>query len=225
MNIPNYHQQSQVIEQWVLDNLTPELAEIADQLVEIDYDYYTIDHIDNLSFQINYASYAYIVQGRLLAEIAYKRLYKHKYSSFHAYCCNDLHTTESRARQLMEASRVAIELIASGHTKLPQNSSQAFALSKLFGDELVQAWESLLEVYELYELTTTKIKNFIFPPSASQVDSYITHIPVSPQSLYELTQLAFKLKMSINDVVVLMIQNHKYYLSLSLMLLKLNFST
>lgn len=213
------------IEQWVLDNSSDELAEIIDNIVSIDYDYYTIDNLDSINFQINYASYAYIVQGRLLAEIAYKRLYKHKYSSFHAYCCNDLKMTESRARQLMEASRVAVELIASGHTKIPQNPSQAFALSKLFGNELIEAWESLLEVYELHELTTTKIKNFIFPPSASQVDSFTTHIPVSPQSLYELTQIAFKLKLSINDVVVLMLQNHKYYLSLSLMLLKLNFST
>ena len=217
--------QTPEFEQWVLDNASDEVAEIIDDLHNIDYDYYTIDSLDSLSFQVKYASLGYIVQGRLLQEIAHKRLYKHKYSSFNAYTVNDLHITSSRAVQLMEASRVSRELMAAGHNRLPQNSSQAFALSKLYGDELVEAWEDLLEVYQLHELTGAKIKNFLSPPTSNQVKSLVSHIPVNPESLEKLTKLAFKLKISINDCITLLLQNAKYFLQLNLMLMKLNFAT
>lgn len=212
-------------DEWITDNASDVVAEIINQLVDIDYDYYTIDSLDSLTFQVNYASLAYIVQGRQLKEIAHKKIYKKKWSSFNAYCSNDVGITSSRAVQLIAASRVAITLIEAGHNKLPQNPSQAFALSKLCGDDLVDAWEKLLEVYHLHELTTAKIKSFLWPPTSNQIKSMVSQIPVNPESLEQLTKLAFKLKVSINDCISLLLQNYKYYLQLSLVLLKLNFAT
>ncbi len=61
-------------DEWITDNASDVIAEIIDQLVDIDYDYYTIDSLDSLTFQVNYASLAYIVQGRQLKEIHQKKI-------------------------------------------------------------------------------------------------------------------------------------------------------
>ena len=221
--ISNPFDQLYQIEDWVYDNATVEIKEILSDLHYEHYDaYYSVDHLEQLVCQIKHHQLSYVRDAISYYQILTKRLYKAKYSNMNQFAQAELGMTSWRCKQIIEAGAVTLKLIAAGHTKLPLNSTQAYALSKLDDEKLVEVWESVLEMYELHEITAEKITLVAFPPEPTKVLKG-TNITVMPSTYEQLVVNACKLKITINDYItyLLELQKCKY----SLLLAMVNFKT
>ena len=196
------------IDQCFIDNAPEAIQDLISEVHSCHFDYYTIDNIDHFSRQIRERQLDYVRDAILYYNILTKRLYKAKYSSFNEYCQTELGLTAWRCKQVIEAGAVTLKLIASGHTKLPQNCSQAYALHKLKDEvpeesnerTLVEAWEEILAIYPMHELTADKISLVIDPPEPSKVLKS-TSIGVMPAIYEYLVVEACRAKVTISDYV------------------------
>lgn len=212
------------IEDWVYDNATPEIKEVISDLQSIHYDFYTVDHLEQLTQQLKHSQLQFVKDGILYYEILTKRLYKAKYSNFNQYGQEELGLTSWRIKQKIEATAVVLKLIAAGFTRLPQNTSQAYVLHKLTDERLVEVWHSVCVMYSQHELTREKIELVAYPPEPTKaIDT--TSVRLMPSTYEALVLGACKLKLTINDFVALLLQNSEFFTDIGLLLLKLNFST
>jgi len=125
--------------------------------------------------------------------------------------------TSWRVKQIIEAGSVTLKLIAAGHTKLPLNSSQAYALSKLDDERLIEVWEKVLDIYAIHEITAEKITLVAYPPEPTKLLKP-NYIKLSPRTYEELVLGALKYKQPINDYVSNLVksfelQKCKYFLA------------
>ena len=199
------------IEDYICDNATPEIKEVLSDLQQTHYDYPTIDHLESLTQQIKHSQLQYVRDSLVYYEILTKRLYKAKYSNYNQYAQTELGMTSWRCKQIIESGAVALKLIAAGHTKLPMNSSQAYALSKLDDEKLVEVWETVLDIYQLHEITMEKILLVAYPPEPTKLLKP-NYIKLSPATYEKLVLKALDRKQSINDYVAFLLQNCEFYL-------------
>jgi hypothetical protein len=212
------------IEEWVYDNATHEIKEVLSDLQSAHCDYPTIDHLESLTQQIKHSQLQYVRDAIIYYEILTKRLYKARYSSFNQWGQTEVGMTSWRIKQIIEAGSVTLKLIAHGHTKLPLNSSQAYALAKLDDEKLVEAWEEILNIYSMHEITAEKILLVIYPPDPAEVLKP-NYIKLSPATYEKIVLGAFSCRQSINNYVSYLLQNSEYLCWVLTSLLKLNFKT
>ena len=222
-HVTNPFHQAYKIEDCIYDNATPQIKDIISDLSEAHNEYYTIDHLDHLTDQIRHNQLSYIRDAIDYYNILTKRLYKHKNSNFNDWSQTEVGTTAWRVKQIIEAGGVSLKLIAAGHTQLPLNSSQAFAMSKLDDERLVEVWETVLDIYSVHEITAEKIKLVAYPPEPTQLLKP-NYVKLSPATYEKLVLGALSCRQSINDYVSNLIksfelQKCKYFL---LFLLGLN---
>ena len=184
-HVTNPFDQLYKIEDCIYDNATPQIKEIIDDVNDSHNDYYTIDQLDDLTAQIKHNQLSYIRDAITYYNIKTKRLYKAKYSSFNDWSQSEVGMTAWRVNQIIEAGGVSLKLIAAGHTQLPLNSSQAFAMSKLDDKRLVEVWETVLTIYSIHEITAEKIKLVAYPPEPTEVlkPNYIKLSPATYEKL------------------------------------------
>lgn len=212
-----------VVEDYIYDNATPEIKEVLSDLESAHGDYPTIDHLESLTQQIKHNQLQYVRDAIIYYEILTKRLYKAHYSSFNQWGQTEIGMTSWRIKQIIEAGAVTLKLIAAGHTKLPLNSSQAYALSKLDDARLVEAWEEILDIYSTHEITAEKILLVIYPPDHTLLKP--NYIKLSPATYEKIVLGALNCRQSINNYVSYLLQNSEYLCWLLTSLLKLNFKT
>ncbi len=221
--VSNPFDQLYQIEEFVYDNATVEIKEILSELEYGHYEaYYTTDQLPNLVAQIKHSQLSYVTDAITYYHILTLRLYKATYSNFNQFAQTELGMTSWRCKQIIEAGAVTLKLIAAGHTKLPLNSTQANALSKLDDEKLVEVWEAVLDMYEPHEITAEKISLVAYPPEPTKVLKG-TNITVMPSTYEQLVVNACKLKVTIDDYIryLLELQKCKY----SLLLAMVNFKT
>lgn len=94
------------------------------------------------------AALSYVVQGKYLAEIRDRRLYRQGYDSFEDYCARRWDVSRSYAHDLRAACEVAEQLAARGFSEdeLPRNVTQGRELSRADGAEARAAvWREVLD--------------------------------------------------------------------------------
>ncbi|MEM7725861.1 MAG: hypothetical protein AAF208_05745 [Cyanobacteria bacterium P01_A01_bin.45] len=222
--VTNPFDQLYQIEDYIYDNAPVEIKEIISELSEDHYSYYTIDHLDQLTWQIKHHQLNYVSDAIIYYNILTKRLYKARYSNFNKFAQTELRMTSWRCRQVIEAGGVTLKLIAAGHTILPLNSSQAFALSKLDDERLVEVWETVLDIYAPHEITAEKILLVAYPPEPTKLLKP-NYIKLSPAIFEKLILGALDRKQSINDFVASLLQNCEYFWWVITASLRLNFKT
>ena len=222
--VTNPFDQLYKIEDYIYDNATPEIKEVISDLQEAHYDYPTIDHLESLTQQIKHSQLRYIRDGITYHQILTKRLYKAKYSNFNQWGQAEVRVGSYRIKQVIDASTAALKLIAAGHTLLPLNSSQAFALSKLDDERLIEVWETVLDIYAPHEITAEKITLVAYPPEPTKLLKP-NYIKLSPATYEKLVLGALDRKQSINDFVAWLLQNCEYFWWVITASLRLNFKT
>lgn len=216
-HVTNPFDQVYKIEDCMYDNAPPQIKEIIDDLSDAHNDYYTTDQLDQLTAQIKHNQLSYIRDAITYYNIKTKKLYKDKYSNFNDWSVNEVGTTAWRVNQKIEAGGVSLKLIAAGHTQLPLNSSQAYALHKLDDKRLVEVWETVLDMYALHEITQEKILLVAYPPEPTKLLKP-NYVKLSPATYEKLVLGALSFRQSINDYVSNLIksfelQNCKYFLA------------
>ena len=209
--VTNPFDQLYQIEDYIYDNAPVEIKEIISELSEDHYSYYTIDHLDQLTWQIKHHQLNYVSDAISYYNILTRRLYKAKYSNFNQFAQTELGMTSWRCKQIIEAGAVTLKLIAAGHTLLPLNSSQAYALGKLDDERLVEVWETVLDIYAPHEITAEKILLVAYPPEPVKLLKP-NYIKLSPATYEKLVLGAVDRKQSINDYVAFLLQNREFYL-------------
>jgi hypothetical protein len=216
-HIANPFNQLYQVEDWVYDNATPEIKEVLSDLYQAHCEYLTIDNLEDLTQQLKHSQLQYVRDSITYYEILTKRLYKAKYSSFNQWAQTEVGMTSWRVKQIIEAGGVTLKLIAAGHTLLPLNPSQAFALSKLSDERLVEVWETVLDIYAPYEITAEKITLVAYPPEPAKLLKP-NYIKLSPGNFEKLVLGALDCRQSINDYVGNLIESFelqkcKYFLA------------
>lgn len=215
--VSNPFDQLYEIEDCVYDNAPPQIKEVISDLQETHYDYYTIDQIGEITQRIKHRQLGYVRDAIDYHNILTLKLYKQKYSNFNQFTQTELFITAWRCKQIIESGAVTLKLIAAGHTMLPLNSSQAYAMSKLDDETLVEVWEKVLDTYAMHEITAEKISLVAYPPEPTKVLKG-TNINVMSSTYEQLVVNACKLRITINDYIeyLLELQKCKYSLLLSL---------
>lgn len=222
--VSNPFDQLYQIEDYIYDNATPEIKEVLSDLQSAHYDYPTIDHLESLTQQLKHSQLQYVKDSIIYYEILTKRLYKAKYSNFNQWGQTEVGLTSWRIKQVIESGGATLKLIAAGHTKLPLNASQAFILSKLDDERLVEVWETVLDIYAVHEITAEKILLVAYPPEPTKLLKP-NYIKLSPATYEKLVFGAVNRKQSINDFVAWLLQNCEYFWWVITASLRLNFKT
>ncbi len=127
---------------------------------------------------------------------------EYKYSSFEQYCIHQLGKSVDAVDNSIDAARVCLELIMAGYEyeNLPNNMSQACALKKFTGQELIDKWEYVLANLERHQRTATAIKELLFPKKVStETINTTVKLPVDVYS--RLIEVAYKGKVSISQAI------------------------
>ena len=199
-HVTNPFDQLYKIEDFIYDNASPQIKDIISDLSDAHNNYYTIDNLEQISAQIRHNQLSYIRDAISYYNILTKRLYKNKYSNFNDWSQNEVGMTAWRVKQIIEAGGVSLKLIAAGYTQLPLNSSQAFALSKLDDQRLLEVWAAVLDIYSIHEITAEKIKLVAYPPEPTELLKP-NYIKLSPATYEKLVLGALSCRQSINDYV------------------------
>lgn len=148
------------------------------------------------------ASLSYVVKGAVLAQLKFKKLYKHFYSNFDQYALDILHMSTRSVVCYIEAARVALELIQAGYSyeNLPHNMSQAYAMSKYSGDELLEKWETVVSELLPHKRTAPAIRKLLNPPPVRKDELY-TKIEL-PLAVYsKVLKTAYDAKLSVSRLL------------------------
>lgn len=135
-------------------------------------------NLDYVRFQFGYNTLAFIRNGLLAFKIKSLKLYKKTHSSFKRYCKEVIGRSHWQINKLVEAARVAMELIYAGFDVIPSNPSQCAPLAGYTGEELIEKWQSILDNFREDKITAQKIYNFLHPATAQEeLDTRVT-LPV-----------------------------------------------
>jgi hypothetical protein len=104
---------------------------------------------------------SYLKLGVQLYQVKFYKLYRGAYKSFKNYCEQAIKYPIWRANQVIEAARVAIELIRFGFKTIPANEAQARPLIQLNSEQLIEKWEQVLAIYPAHKITATRITQVV----------------------------------------------------------------
>ena len=97
--------------------------------------------------EIKSSLYSYVRAGLIAARVRLYRLYEKGQDyckNFREYCERKLGMSNWHVKRLIDAARVAIELIHAGFNVIPTNEAQARPLTKYCGEALIEFWEQVL---------------------------------------------------------------------------------
>lgn len=213
--VANYYSQSQQYLQSplsALDHIGD--YEVADKdyilaLLDFAYteeqEYYSEDQIEYVINQCKLLQLSYVKLGLYYWEIKSRKLYKQTHANFKPFCEQVLRKTHYTVNNYITAARITLQLIAEGCEHLPLHVSHCLELAKLPADRLLESWNLVLEIYQPHEITLERIKLALFPPEPGSYESF-NRIDVKPSVYEKLTYNAFKLKLTINDYIELLLE-------------------
>ena len=156
-----------------------ELAEPIKETIEAclsaDYNY----DYDELLAHLQLDQIRYITEGFRLHLIQKKKLYLARYKTFTEFCKHELHRSWWAIRTKVLAADVALQLVSVGFTVLPHNISQCVALWESVTEVLPigLAWQQVLDTYQPWEITATKIKQLLCPVDTDDLPANYCRIP------------------------------------------------
>ena len=140
-----------------------EFVSILEDAIATDKDF-TPDNTNYYKFLFNYDNFAYIRQAAIADIFRVKKGYQATHKNFKDFCPDFFRLSYSQIRKIIQAGRVAVDLIKAGFELIPQNKTQALELAGVPRDELPKVWENILETFDFVQLTANKIKNYLDPP-------------------------------------------------------------
>lgn len=118
--------------------------------------------LPQLTYQLKKANYAYIKTGLIAFKVKYLKLYKRlNHKSFKQFCEQVIGLSVWRVNRLIQASKVALELISLGFDTLPLNEAQARCLVKIPLEQLQATWQGIINFYKDTVLTAYKIAEYL----------------------------------------------------------------
>ena len=175
---------------------------------------YALDLDDKISgdFDLGYMifeffnnQYAYVRNGLMLAKIKFLKLYKDfGDGTFFTFCKEFLHKQRWQINDTIKAARVAMELIYAGFEILPANISQAASLAQMSGEELIEAWQKVIDNIPPDQITTKSIRNLLFPPTEKDKAQVNLKVPATLHE--EVHQEAAEQGWSIVDLIWAMLK-------------------
>lgn len=183
----------------------PEIQELNEFALELEDKIEGDFDLEYMVFQIAHNQLAYVRTGLLLAKLKFLKLYKEwGDGTFASFCRDRLHKLRWQINDNIKAARVAMELIYSGFEILPANISQALALAKFSGEELIEKWQKVIDNIPLQQITTKSIRNLLFPPSEKDLP---TSKIVVPHHVYDrIYREAIDRAVSVPTLIVMMLE-------------------
>ena len=118
--------------------------------------------LPQLTYQLKKANYAYIKTGLIAFKVKYLKLYKRlNHKSFKQFCEQVIGLSVWRVNRLIQASKVALELISLGFDILPLNEAQARCLVNIPLEQLQATWQGIVNFYKGSVLTAFKIAEYL----------------------------------------------------------------
>ena len=136
-------------------------------------------NLEYLISEFAYNQLAFVRNGLLLAKIKFLKLYKnYGDGTFASFCKHQLRKQRWQINDTIKASSVVLDLMYAGFDILPTNISQAVALAKLAGEELIEKWRSIINTLPSDKITAHSIRNFINPPTESEPTVASLEVPI-----------------------------------------------
>ena len=101
--------------------------------------------LDFLKFQIFDNEFAFVKTGLVAFKIKAMKLYADISHTFKAYCEDYLHMSVWMIDRLIRASKVVLDLVQAGFEILPRNEAQCRSLMRYGEEDLVLAWQMVLD--------------------------------------------------------------------------------
>lgn len=140
---------------------TPE-HELISFAQELDETHISDLSLPQLTYQLKNANYAYIKTGLIAFKVKYLKLYKTlNYNSFKQFCEQVIGLSVWRVNRLIQASKVALDLISLGFNILPLNEAQARCLVNIPLEQLQTSWQGVINFYKNTVLTAYKIADYL----------------------------------------------------------------
>lgn len=123
-----------------------------------------LDCIDWATSEIKSSLYSYVRAGSIAYRVRLSRLYekgKDYCKNFREYCERKLGMSNWHVKRLIDAARVAIELIHAGFNVIPSNEAQARPLAKYSGEALIQKWQEVLDTAPPQRITAELVQRIV----------------------------------------------------------------
>lgn len=131
-------------------------------------------------FEFHYNRLAFVRNGLIAAKIKFWKLYKDiGDGTFASFCKEKLYISRWQINDLICSARVVMELIYQGFEILPTNISQAIALKNFTGEELFDAWTTVVENISPSQITRKSIANLLFPPTEDDMAIATIKLPAA----------------------------------------------
>ena len=128
-------------------------------------------NLEFLMFQIADNSLAFVKSGLIYFKIKALKLYSGVCKTFKQFCNEKLGYSVWQVNNQIKASRVVMTLVAAGFEQLPKNELQCRTLRSCCEseEELVQAWQSVVDNIEPHKITAKTIRNHLKPEEEKEV--------------------------------------------------------
>jgi len=156
----------------------PEIQELNEYAIYLEDKIEGDFNLKYLTFEFAYNQLAFVRNGLLLAKIKFFKLYKDfGDGTFASFCRDQLRKQRWQINDTIRAARVVLELMYAGFEILPTNISQAVALAKLTGTELVEQWRYIIHIIPLDKITANSIRTLLNPPEKEDNTLTAIHVP------------------------------------------------
>ena len=119
--------------------------------------------LDELVEKIKINTLGYVKNGLIAFKIKSLRLYKQSCRTFKQFCQEHLGLSTWQVNRNIRAAKVVMELVAHGFEILPQCEAQCRALVAHCEENLVEAWQSVIENLPSHRITAHSITNHLAP--------------------------------------------------------------
>ena len=122
-------------------------------------------NLDFLLFQIFDNSLAFVKTGLIMFKIKSLKLYSGISGTFKQFCQEKLGYSVWQVNRGIQAARVVMTLVAAGFDQVPKNEAQCRTLRSCCEneEELVLAWQSVVDNIEPHKITAKSIKAHLKP--------------------------------------------------------------
>ena len=137
------------------------LADIFQECQDFDNIYYLPEHINNIVSDLKGNLYGYIKVGVLADLVRGKNLWENIAGSFNEFCLRILGKSRWWFDRVINASKVALNLINNGFDILPMNEAQARPLTSLDCLDQIRVWQNITNSIPQEKITARAIEKFV----------------------------------------------------------------
>lgn len=105
--------------------------------------------------------FSFVRTGLLAYKVKILKLYRKGHKSFKTFCEKALGVSHWQINRKIEAARVVMELAQAGFSVLPTCEAQARPLTKLYGVELCDQWQKVVDSLKPHTITSNQINEVL----------------------------------------------------------------